>query len=57
MSYNEIITALELGQNVYWTSTAYNVVAQNGKLYEVYKYNDSMCELQESQYNDCFIGD
>lgn len=56
MTYNEIIKALQLGQNVYWTSIAYKVIEQNGKLYEVYKYNSSMCGLQESQYADCFIG-
>ena len=28
---------------------------ENGKLYEINVYNESMCKLQESQYKDCFI--
>lgn len=55
MSYNEIMQALEQGQKVYWINTAYRVFLENGKLYEINIYNDSMCALQESQYKDCFI--
>ena len=55
MSYNEIIQALENGLKVYWINSAYNVFLDNGKLYEINIYNGSMCGLQESQYNDCFI--
>jgi hypothetical protein len=55
MSYNEIMQALEQGQKVYWINSAYNVFSDNGKLYEINIYNGSMCGLQESQYNDCFI--
>ena len=56
MSYNEIITALEKGFTVHWSNSAYKVFLDNGKLYEINIYNDSMCRLNESQYEDCFIG-
>ena len=55
MSYIEIMQALENGFKVYWINSAYRVLLENGKLYEINVYNDSMCSLQESQYNDCFI--
>ena len=56
MRYNEIIQAIEQGKKVYWGNTSYKVFLQNGVLYEINLYNDSMCKLQESQYNACFIG-
>ena len=56
MTYNEIISALEIGKNVYWKHEGYKVIQQNGKLYEIFKYNGSMCGLQQSQCADCFIG-
>ena len=56
MSYNEIIQAFEQGKKVYWINSAYKVFLDNGKLYEINVYNMSMCALQESQYNACFIG-
>ena len=55
MSYNEIMQALENGFKVYWINSAYRVLLENGKLYEINVYNESMCSLQESQYKDCFI--
>ena len=55
MSYLEIMQALEQGQKVYWINSAYRVILENGKLYEINVYNESMCSLQESQYKDCFI--
>ena len=55
MSYNEIILALENGLKVYWSNSAYKVFLENGKLYEINVYNESMCKLHESQYKDCFI--
>lgn len=55
MSYNEIIQALENGFKVYWINSAYRVLLENGKLYEINAYNESMCSLQESQYKNCFI--
>ena len=55
MSCNEIMQALEQGQKVFWINSAYGVFLDNGKLYEINVYNESMCGLQESQYKDCFI--
>ena len=55
MSYLEIMQALENGFKVYWINSAYRVLLENGKLYEINVYNESMCKLQESQYKDCFI--
>ena len=56
MSYLEIMQALENGFKVHWMSSAYKVFLDNGKLYEINVYNESMCSLQESQYEYCFIG-
>ena len=55
MSYLEIMQALENGFKVYWINSAYRVLLENGKLYEIIVYIESMCKLQESQYKDCFI--
>ena len=55
MTHQEIIQALEQGQKVYWINSAYRVLLENGKLYEINVYNESMCGLHESQYKDCFI--
>ena len=55
MSYIEIMQALENGFKVYWINSAYGVFLENGKLYEINVYNESMCSLQESQYKECFI--
>ena len=55
MSYLEIVQALENGLKVYWINSAYRVLLENGKLYEINVYNESICGLQESQYEDCFI--
>ena len=55
MSYIEIMQALENGFKVYWINSAYKVFLDNGNLYEINIYNDSMCAVQESQYKDCFI--
>ena len=57
MSYLEIIEALKQGKNVFWSNTGYKVFLQNGVLYEINLINDSMCKLQESQYDACFIGE
>ena len=57
MSYNEIMQALENGLKVYWINSAYKVFLDNGKLYEINIYNDSMCGLQASQYKECFVED
>ena len=55
MSYLEIMQALENRLKVYWINSAYKVFLDNGKLYEINVYNESMCALQESQYKECFI--
>ena len=55
MSYIEIMQALENGFKVYWINSAHKVLLENGKLYEINVYNESMCGLQELQYKDCFI--
>ena len=55
MTKLEIMQALEQGQKVYWINSAYKVFLDNGKLYEINVYNESMCSLQESEYKDCFI--
>ena len=55
MKYDEIMQALEQGQKVYWINSAYRVLLEKGKLYEINVYNESICGLQESQYKDCFI--
>ena len=55
MNKQEIMQALENGLKVFWINSAYKVFLDNGKLYEIYEYNGSMCALQESQYKDCFI--
>ena len=55
MSYLEIIQALNNGLKVHWINSAYKVFLENGRLYEINVYNESMCRLQESQYKDCFI--
>ena len=57
MSYLEIIEALNNGLKVYWINSTYNVFLDNGNLYEINIYNESMCGLQESQYKECFIGE
>lgn len=55
MSKQEIMQALENGLKVCWSNSAYKVFLDNGKLYEINMYNDSMCALRESQYKDCSI--
>ena len=55
MSYNEIIQALEQGQKVFWSNSAYKVFLDSGKLYAIYEDNSYMTPLAEDEYNDCFI--
>ena len=57
MTKLEIIQALNNGLKVYWSNTGYKVFLDNGRLYTIFTYNDSMCGLQESEYKDCFIED
>lgn len=57
MKFDEIVKALKQGKNVHWINTAYKVFLEKGILYVFISYNMSACGLQESQYEDCFIGD
>ena len=50
MSYNEIMQALEQGQKVYWSNSAYKVFLDNGKLYCINEYNSYMTPLVEVDY-------
>lgn len=56
MSYNEIITALNNGCNVFWINSAYKLFLDNGNLYVIYKFNDYMTSLNASEYEQCFVG-
>ena len=47
MSYLEIMQALEQGQKVYWINSAYRVILENGKLYEINVYNESMYTMNQ----------
>lgn len=55
MNYNEILTALNNGYNVFWINSAYKVFLDSGKLYAIYEYNSYMTPLAEAEYKDCFI--
>ena len=55
MSYLEIMQALEQGQKVFWSNSAYKVFLDNGKLYAIYEDNSYMTPLAEDEYEDCFI--
>ena len=55
MSYIEIMQALEQGQKVFWSNSAYKVFLDNGKLYAIYEDNSYMTPLAEDEYKDCFI--
>ena len=55
MTHQEIIQALEQGQKVYWSNSAYKVFLDNGKLHCIYEYNSYMTALDEAEYKECFI--
>ncbi|QMP19017.1 hypothetical protein FKOIJHOC_00069 [Acinetobacter phage Ab_121] len=55
MELHEILEALTQGKVVNWCNSGYRVIEQGGRLYTVFNRNDSMCSLQESEYEDCFI--
>lgn len=57
MNKQEIINAILEGNAVYWMNDGYRVLLQSGNLYSVYIHNNSMCQLQDSEYKDCFIKD
>ena len=54
MSYLEIMQALEQGQKVHWSNSAYKVFLENGKLYCINEYNCYMTALAEAEYKECF---
>lgn len=57
MNYDEIVEALDKGLNVYWMSTGYTVSHAHNGLYITFERNSYYLKLQESEYQDCFIGD
>lgn len=57
MTYIEIIEALDKGLNVYWKNTGYKVSHAHNGLYITFLYNSYYSKLQDSEYQDCFIGD
>ena len=57
MSYIEIIEALEQGLNVYWKNAGYKVSYAHNGLHITFLSNDYYSKLQDSEYQDCFIGE
>ena len=55
MSYIEIMQALEQGQKVCWSNSAYKVFLDNDKLHCINIYNSYMTALAEAEYKECFI--
>ena len=56
MSYIEIIEALDKGLNVYWMTIGYKVSYTHNGLYITFERNSYYSKLQESEYQDCFVG-
>ena len=57
MTYIEIVEALGKGLNVYWKNAGYKVSYAHYSLYITFLYNSYYSKLQDSEYQDCFIGD
>ena len=55
MNMHQIKQAVQDGKDVFWSNEGYRVLLQNDDLYTIFKYNESMCKLQECEYKDCFI--
>ena len=55
MNMQQIKQAVQDGKDVFWGNEGYQVILQNDCLYTIFKYNASMCKLQECEYKDCFI--
>ena len=55
MNMHQIKQAVQDGKDVFWSNEGYRVLLQNDGLYTIFKYNESMCKLQECEYKDCFI--
>ena len=56
MTYEEMVTAILQGKTVHWSNEGYIVLHQNNRLYSIFTRNESMCGLQKSEYQDCFVG-
>lgn len=56
MNYDEIIKALKQGKNVHWINTDYIISHAHNGLYVTFERNGYYTKLQESEYQDCFIG-
>ena len=59
MTYSKILSALESGKQVYWTSLRYSVKVDrvSGKLCIKDAYSDYYSGLQPSEVRDCFTRD
>ena len=55
MNMQQIKQAVQDNKDVFWSNEGYRVILQNDDLYTIFKYNESMCKLQECEYKDCFI--
>lgn len=55
MTLDSIKLALSNGHKVCWSTTAYEVLLDGGKLYERNIYNGTMCGLSEDSAKQCFI--
>ena len=56
MNKQEIITLLSQGTLIHWKNEAYKVVCRQGKLFTIFKYNQSMWGLQEAELIHCYVG-
>ena len=55
MDMQQIKQAVQDGKDVFWSNEGYRVILQNDDLHTIFKYNESMCKLQECEYKNCFI--
>ena len=51
----QIKQAVQDGKDVFWSNEGYRVILESDSLYTIFTHNESMCKLQECEYNDCFI--
>lgn len=56
MNYDEIVKALKEGNKVHWKHTGYTVSHAHNGLYITFERNSYYSKLQESEYQDCFVG-
>ena len=57
MTITEINLALNAHKKVYWINNGYQVLADNGGLYVIFKCNGFMARLLPSDLKDCFVGE